>query len=154
LVPAPGHRVKDRPIRALRAILLIAIVVLIAGIAVWQITGFGLGHWLQIHLGITNEAGPYYGFFSGSGSDLGEIAILGGIGTLLAGLWHKFNCHNEGCMRIGLHPLAGGAYVVCRKHHAEITGHQHSKLSTEFLATVHREHLERITACPPGSHDG
>jgi hypothetical protein len=140
--------------RVLRWVVLTAILALAGAIIAWQVTGFGLGHWAQIHLGIANEPGPYYGFFSGSGSDLGEVAIIGGIGTLIAGLWHKFNCHNEGCARIGLHAVAGGTYMVCRKHHAEITGHQHSKLSTEFLATVHREHLERITACPPGSHDG
>jgi hypothetical protein len=136
--------------RTLRWVIIIAVLMLIAGIAVWQATGFGLGHWMQVHLGIVNESGPYYGFFSGGGSDLGEIAIIGGIGTLVAGLWHKFNCHNESCARIGLHAVAGGAYVVCRKHHAEITGHPRRKLSTEFLATVHREHLERTTTCPPG----
>lgn len=128
--------------------------ILAAGLITWQVTGFGLGHWLQIHLGIANEPGPYYGFFSGSGSDFGEIALIGAVGTLIAGLWHKFNCHNEGCPRIGLHQLAGGTYVVCRKHHAAIIGHPHRKLSTEFLTAAHRDHLIRTTASPAGNPDG
>lgn len=135
--------------RALRAVIVIALFAVAGLIVYWQVTGFGLGHWMQVHLGITNEPGPYYGFFSGSGSDLGEIAIIGGIGTLVGGLWHKFNCHNEGCARLGLHAVAGGAYVVCRKHHAAVTGHPHRKLTTEFLATCHREHVARSTVKPP-----
>jgi hypothetical protein len=142
------------PIRYLRWGFLAAVAALIVAIIVWQVTGFGLGHWLQVHLGITNEPGPYYGFFSGSGSDIGEIALVGAIITLTGSLWRKFNCHNEGCLRLGLHQLAGGAYVVCRKHHAAVTGHPHRKLSTEFLAAAHREHLARsgisITRPPDG----
>jgi hypothetical protein len=118
------------------------------------VTGFGLGHWLQIHLGITDETGVYYGFFSGAGSDLGEIALIGAIGTLIGGLWHKFNCHNAGCPRIGLHQLAGGMYLVCRKHHTAIIGHPRRKLTTEFLAAAHREHLIRTAAAPSGSAHG
>ena len=136
--------------RTLRWVIAITVLALFAGILIWQATGFGLGHWAQIHFGITNEAGPYYGFFSGSGSDLGEVAIIGGIATLVAGLWHKFNCHNEGCPRIGLHAVAGGTYVVCRKHHRAITGHPHHKLTTEFLTAAHCDHLDRTTTCPPG----
>jgi hypothetical protein len=136
-------------LRTLRITLLLVVFALVSGIIAWQVTGFGLGHWLQIHLGITNEPGPYYGFFSGAGSDVGEVALIGAAGTVLAGLWHKFNCHNEGCYRIGIHTLAGGAYVVCRKHHAAITGHPHHKLTTEFLAACHREHLARSATRPP-----
>ena len=39
------------------------------------------GHWLQVHTGTVNEPGPYYGFWSGFGSDLGEFGILGAVGV-------------------------------------------------------------------------
>jgi hypothetical protein len=76
-------------------------------------------HWLAIHTGTYNEPGPYYGFWSGFGSDLGEYAI---VVSLLAGLFHtvrKHNCHMPGCWRIGRHSIEGTTYVVCRKHHPE-----------------------------------
>ena len=40
-----------------------------------------VGHWLQVHTGTVNEPGPYYGFWSGFGSDLEEFGILGAIGA-------------------------------------------------------------------------
>lgn len=118
--------------------------VLTVAAAAWQVTGFGLGHWLQVHLGVVNEPGPYYGFFSGSGSDLGELADFGAVCTLIIGLWHRHNCHAEGCFRIGLHHVAGQQYVVCRKHHGEVTGHPHRKLTPEFIRERHLEHLGRM----------
>lgn len=122
----------------------------VAGLLIlWQLSGFGLGHWLQVHTGTVNESGPYYGFWSGFGSDLTEFGIFGLVGTWVIGWWHKHNCHTERCWRIGLHPLAGGTYVVCRKHHAEVTGHPHRKLSVEFLRSKHFEHLERISCTHP-----
>lgn len=138
-------------VRYVRWVLLWAgVALLVYAVVMWNVHHFHLGLWLQIHTGTVNESGPYYGFFSGFGSDLGEIAIVGGVATIIAGAWHKVNCHNEGCWRIGIHHVAGGQYVVCRKHNNEITGHPHRKLSTEFLRRVHQEHLDRVTACPPG----
>src|ERR1700753_3900649 len=82
--------------RALRAGIIIALFALAGLITAWQITGFGLGHWMQVHLGITDEPGPYYGFFSGSGSDLGEVALIGGLATLIAGLGPKIHMPHRG----------------------------------------------------------
>jgi hypothetical protein len=62
-------------------------------------------HWLYVHLGISGS-GPYYGFWSGFGSDIGELAIVGGI-------WKMVNCHERGCWRVG-HHVEGR--VVCHKH--------------------------------------
>jgi len=36
-------------------------------------------HWLAVHTGTVDEAGPYYGFWSGFGSDLGEAALIGAV---------------------------------------------------------------------------
>lgn len=132
------------PVKVLKALAFLLVLAFTGAVIAWRVTGFGLGHWAQVHTGIVNEAGPYYAFFSGVGSDIGEIALVGAVGTLIGGLWHKWNCHNENCWRIGLHHVAGGQYVVCRRHHNEITGHGSRKLSTEFLREVHRLHLSRL----------
>lgn len=72
--------------------------------------------WFAIHTGTYNESGPYYGFFSGFGSDIGEITL---IGALLVG-YRKINCHVNGCRRIGHYPLEGTPYKLCRRHHPGI----------------------------------
>ena len=72
-------------------------------------------HWLAVHTGTINESGPYYGFFSGFGSDLGEIAIVGG----LISIYRRHNCHVHGCWRVGRHQVTGTSHVVCRRHHPD-----------------------------------
>jgi hypothetical protein len=42
----------------------------VAAIAVWVVHARQVGYWLQLHTGTINEPGPYYGFWSGFGSDL------------------------------------------------------------------------------------
>jgi len=71
--------------------------------------------WLAHVLGMDNLSGPYYGFWSGSGSDIGELAMVGGLVAIV----RKHNCHVDKCWRVGRHPVAGTAYVVCRKHHPD-----------------------------------
>lgn len=58
-------------------------------------------------------SGKWEAFFSGPGSDIGEVALIGG----LIGAWHKVNCHVKGCPRIGRQQVKGTTWVVCRKHH-------------------------------------
>ena len=50
-------------------------------ILTWVLNAGTFNHWLGVHTGATNESGPYYGFWSGFGSDLAEFGILGAIGT-------------------------------------------------------------------------
>ena len=73
-----------------------------------------LQHWVAIHTGTLNESGPYYGFWSGFGSDIAEITLLGG---LIAAYRHR-NCHVKGCARLGK-PVAGTPYLACWKHHPD-----------------------------------
>ena len=68
-------------------------------------------HWLAVHTGTLNEPGPYYGFFSGFGSDIGELAIIGG----LVSLYRKHTCHKDGCWRISRHVVDGSPW--CNRHH-------------------------------------
>ena len=73
-----------------------------------------IGWWLRHLLGVDDLTGPWYGFWSGFGSDLSEI---GGLGVVSYIFWRKHNCHVRGCWRIGRHPLEGTLYVVCRQHY-------------------------------------
>jgi hypothetical protein len=69
-----------------------------------------LWHWFEVHTGTVNESGPYYGFWSGFGSDIGEITLLGAV---IAGMKH-LNCHNKGCPWPGRHTTSEG-YKLCKR---------------------------------------
>lgn len=75
-------------------------------------------HGLLYWLGLTNAAGPVYSFWSGFGSDLGEVTLIAGV----IALYRQHNCHVTGCWRIGKHPVMGTPYVTCAKHHPVIHG--------------------------------
>jgi hypothetical protein len=68
-------------------------------------------------LGIDNESGRWYAFWSGFGSDLGELGIVGAILASLGAWWHRHNCHVDGCRKIGRHKVEGTEWVVCQGHH-------------------------------------
>lgn len=74
-------------------------------------------HHLLHVLGVDNVSGPWYGFWSGFGSDLGEVTIITG----LLAVYKKHNCHVAWCWRVGRHPFTdeatGAEYLLCRKHH-------------------------------------
>ena len=84
-----------------------------AVIVLWVIHFRQAGYWLQVHTGTINEPGPYYGFWSGFGSDIEEFGILGAIGAGIYQLVKKYNCHEPGCWRIGQHSAAGGQFLLC-----------------------------------------
>lgn len=73
-------------------------------------------HWLLHVFGIDDAGGRWYAFWSGAGSDLGELAIIGA----LAGLYRKHNCEVHKCWRLARHGTAGG-HSVCRRHNPEGT---------------------------------
>lgn len=68
-----------------------------------------LAHWF----GVGSTTNTAYSFWSGSGSCLTYLGILG---TAL----HHVNCHAKGCYRVGRHLVAGTPYKVCRRHHPDI----------------------------------
>jgi hypothetical protein len=93
--------------------------------------------WL-LHLldqyGITDSTGRWYAFWSGAGSDIGELALLG------AGLefYRHHTCHvNEPrfCWRPGTHPVAGTPLRACRKHHPAVP----DRISAEHIQAAHDE---------------
>jgi hypothetical protein len=95
-----------------RAVIAFAVAGAVAVAVSWPL---GLQGWLAVHTGTVNEPGPYYGFFSGFGSDLSELALLAGVGGLL----RRYNCHVHGCWRVGRHPVEGTPFTVCRHHHPD-----------------------------------
>jgi hypothetical protein len=114
-----------------------------AAIVLWVLYARQFGYWLQVHTGTINESGPYYGFWSGFGSDLEEFGILGAIGAGIYQLVKKYNCHEPGCWRVGQHPAAGGQFLLCYRHHPDYRGR---KPTHELIERLHREHLERQAA--------
>jgi hypothetical protein len=70
--------------------------------------------WIEVHTGIVNEAGPYYGAFSGVLSDIGEVVLIGGV----AHLYVRFTCHEPKCFWPG-HLMADGHTRSCWHHHPE-----------------------------------
>jgi hypothetical protein len=59
--------------------------------------------------------GVGYQFWSGIGSDVGELAIITGVAAFL----YKHNCHVRGCPRLSWHPDPGTGHPVCKKHHPD-----------------------------------
>jgi hypothetical protein len=72
-----------------------------------------LQHWLAVHTGSSNTSGTpqNYNFWSGFGSDLGEVTLLAAV----VGLYYKHNCHQRRCWRISRHMVNGTPW--CNKHH-------------------------------------
>lgn len=73
-------------------------------------------HALMHFFGLDDLSGPFYGFWSGVGSDISELAI---VAAVIAG-YRKHNCHVKGCWRLGKHAVRNTPYVVCAKHHPDV----------------------------------
>jgi hypothetical protein len=95
-------------------------------------------HFLYVHLGIPGT-GPWYGFWSGFGGSVPDIAIITG-----ASAWYlNHTCHDHPtCLRWGKYPAAGGLFKLCRHHHPDMKG---NKPDREMIHRLHREHLDRIS---------
>ena len=70
-----------------------------------------MNHWLFHALGLDSASGSPYLFWSGFGSDIGELAIVGGLVTLV----RKHNCHQRRCWRVSRHIVDGSPW--CNRHH-------------------------------------
>ena len=90
-------------------------------------------HWFEVHSGTVNESGPYYGFWSGFGSDLGEATLVAGA----LALFRHHSCHVRGCARLG-RPVDGTPYLACPKHHPAHQG-QKRGVSQTTIDTAHQQ---------------
>jgi len=107
-------------------VLIVAILLAIYHDASW--------HWFEVHSGTVNESGPYYGFWSGFGSDLGEATLVAGA----LALFRHHSCHVRGCARLG-RPVDGTPYLACPKHHPAHRGQKRGVSQT----TIHTAHQQR-----------
>lgn len=81
--------------------------------------------------GANNTSGNQYGFWSGFGSDLGEITLIG-----MGIAWYRnHTCHVDTCHKFGKHQVEGTPYKVCRKHHPSIPKH----LTHLHIVKAHKE---------------
>lgn len=87
-------------------------------------------NWLLHVLGVDNVAGRAYAWWSGAGSDIGEIALIGAV----LGLFRRHNCEVKWCPRLGRHLTAAG-HRLCRRHHPD------DHLTAEAAAAAHRAAL-------------
>jgi hypothetical protein len=65
-------------------------------------------HWLGEFVGVNSAR--WSAWWGGFASDIPEFAIF-------FVLYRKFECHADGCHRLGLHHVAGTGFVTCRRHH-------------------------------------
>ena len=102
-----------------------ALFIVCLGFGAWWY--FGGQGWLAIHSGtdycpsglspIALTTCKAYGFLSGAGSDLGEIALITGIWGNAILLWRKNTCHYTWwCWRHPHHQVADTNYFVCTHH--------------------------------------
>ncbi len=80
-------------------------------------------HDIEHFTGMDNLSGPFYGFWSGFGSDITEFALLGA----LISIYKQHKCAS--CWRVGRHPVEGTPYLTCHKH-STVANH----------ANLHRKH--------------
>lgn len=85
--------------------------------------------------GSNNTSGNQYGFWSGFGSDLGEIAI---IGSLLA-VYKHHNCAVARCPRIAhrKYEIKETKQYTCHKHH---TQYWHDLLVKQYKQDYPEQH--------------
>jgi hypothetical protein len=93
---------------------------------------------LLIWIGLTNGSGHAYLFWSGIGSDIAELAIIGG----LISIYRKHNCGVRRCIRIARHdftdPGTGIVHHLCRKHHPL---HPGKPVTAEHIRQVYHLYL-------------
>jgi hypothetical protein len=92
----------------------------------------------------------YYNFWSGFGSDLGEVTL---ITTVAIGVYtgvRKANCHTKGCWRIGHHPLEGTPYHLCAHHHPDVPsgGASHAEILEHGRRAKERRERQASAATP------
>jgi len=139
--------------RRLRSTLAGMAILLAIGIAVlvaWIRDASFVNHWLAVHTGTVNEPGPYYGFWSGFGSDITEFGIIGVIATGVYQVVKKYNCHEPGCWRVGNHPAAGGQFSLCYRHHPDYMGRRPTH---DLIVRLHRQDVERQQAIADRLHE-
>lgn len=115
-------------------ILVVAIILALVGLAL----SLDLAqHWWAVHTGTYIPGSPdvYYNFWSGFGSDLGEVTLVSAVVAGLVAGYRKIECHDPKCHRIGHHDyeMNGATYKLCRVHHPAVD-HENRPTREHFAA--------------------
>lgn len=76
----------------------------------WDTVFYSVGNWFYHALIFTWHDPWGYNFVSGP---LPNITLIAAALAIL----RRHNCHAKGCWRLGVHPVDGTSYIVCKKHH-------------------------------------
>lgn len=99
-----------------------------------------IGNWIYYFFGFSGS-GSHYGWWSGAGSDLGEVTIIGG----MYAIWKTHNSAAKHCPWIGKHPVAGTGTKTCHLHS---TLAKHQELH-EAHAREHPDQHALFNPAPP-----
>jgi hypothetical protein len=92
-----------------------------------------LQRWFLHYTGTGDTSGTWYAFWSGFGSDMGEVTLVGG----MIALYRKHNCHSRWCPRLGRHDYTdatGLVHLLCRRHHPL---HPGRPLTARHITRIH-----------------
>lgn len=87
------------------------------------------------HYGITNANCRWGAFWSGAGSDIGELALLG---AALEFYRRHMTCHVDSprfCWRPGIHAVAGTPFRACKRHHPAVP----DRVTAAHIEAAHRD---------------
>lgn len=86
-----------------------------------------------------------YNSWSGSFSDIGEITLVAGVISGLVAtrrFFHlHFECHEETCHKLGVHPVRNTPYRTCWHHHPVLGAHEKHGVPLEH---IHKEWRTRL----------
>lgn len=99
-------------------------------------------HFIEVKTGTVNEPGPFYGFWSGFGSDLTEFVSFV---TAVYMIYRHTNCHVAKCPRISKHEyeMDGAKYKLCKVHHPAVD--ENKKLTADVFRRHHAKKTNAAT---------
>lgn len=90
-------------------------------------------NWFEHGSGMTNLSGPEYGFWSGFGSDITELALIITLITGSVKVYQNTRCHVDTCHKHGKYPFQH--YKLCKNHHPNVP----DKLTHLHIMKLHKE---------------
>jgi hypothetical protein len=123
----------------MKRVIIGAILLIVGGLALWMgLYPTDWTNWLGFSRADYFVHGQNYAFASGPGP---MFLTAAGMSTIIIGLWHSINCHEEGCYRIGRHKINGTPW--CNWHHDNARHHRSLEEIMEEQVLLLRELLAR-----------
>jgi hypothetical protein len=98
-----------------------------------QTVFYSVGNWAYHALIFTWHDPWGYNFVSGP---LPSITLVAAALAII----RRHNCHAKGCWRLGMHPVNGTSYIVCKKHHP--------RASAPTVEQIHAAHAAAHATLP------